>query len=130
MTAVVTLDLADWRPVLSETAAEAAQRALEEGRVIRLPQLGFSLTEFERRFLSPAWSSGRAKNISFDGVELKGAVGTVTDRAHLAAMLARFAAGAAKLVRAVFPRLAPFVAEERPRYPSTASRSGAEYRDG
>jgi hypothetical protein len=116
MTAVVTLDLAEWRPMVSEAAGESVQRALEEGGVIRLPRLGFRLTESERRFLSPAWSSGRAKNISLDGAELKGAVGTAADRADLAAMIARFAAGASDLVSALFPRYAPFATLARSSY--------------
>ncbi len=116
MSAVFTLDVAEWRPRLSEVAAESAQRTLEEGGVIRLPRLCFELTESERRFLSPAWSSGRAKNISLDGAELKGAVGTAADRADLAAMIARFAAGASDLVSAMFPRYAPFAALARSSY--------------
>ena len=101
MTAVVTLDLAEWRPTLPGATKETAQRALEEGCVIRLPRLGFELTESERRFLSPAWSDPRAKNISLEGTQVKGAVGTATDRAELATMIARFAAGASDLVSKV-----------------------------
>ena len=80
MTAVVTLDLAEWHPTLAEATKETAQRAVEEGSVIRLPRLPFRLTESERRFLSPSWSDPRAKNISLEGTEVKGAVGTATDR--------------------------------------------------
>ena len=116
MTAVVTLDLAEWHPTLADATKETAQRAVEEGCVIRLPQLAFMLTESERRFLSPAWSDPRAKNISLEGTELKGAVGTATDRAELGAMIARFAAGASDLVSAMFPRYAPFVTLARSSY--------------
>ena len=113
MSAVVTLDLADWRPTPSAETREAAVRALEGGAVIRLPRLNFVLTEIERRFLSPEWSDGRAKNISLDGARLKGTVGTTEDRAELAAMIARFAACAADLVTALFPRYAPYVTRAR-----------------
>ena len=116
MSAVVTLDLADWRPTLTADMQHAAARALEDGGVIRLPRVNFTLTDSERRFLSPAWSDGRAKNISLDDGRLRGASGTPAERAELAAMIARFAANAAELVTALFPRYAPFVARARTSY--------------
>ena len=116
MSAVVTLDLTEWRPTLTDEARDTAARALEEGGVIRLPHVSFALTDSERRFLSPAWSDGRAKNISLDGTRLKGAVGTAAERAELAAMIARFAAGASELVTAMFPRYAPYVRRARSSY--------------
>jgi hypothetical protein len=116
MSAVVTLDLTEWRPTLADEARDTAQRALEEGGVIRLPRVSFALTESERRFLSPAWSDGRAKNINLDGTQLKGVVGTAADRAELASMIARFAADASALVTALFPRYAPYVRRARSSY--------------
>ena len=116
MSAVVTLDLESWAPTLGEQAREAASRALEEGNVIRLPRVGFLLTESERRFLSPSWSDGRAKNISLEDGSLKGAAGSAADRADLAAMIARFGAAAAGLVTALFPRYAQYVRRARSSY--------------
>ena len=116
MSAVVTLDLADWRPALSEETREAAVRALEGGGVIRLPFVNFLLSGSERRFLSPEFSDGRAKNISLDGIELRGAKGSEQDCADLAAMIRRFAVCAAELVTAMFPRYAPHVKQARTSY--------------
>jgi len=116
MSAVATLDLAQWRPTLTDDEREAAARTIEDGGVIRLPRLPFLLSERERRFLSPEWSDGRAKNISLDGTRLKGATGTAEDQAALAAMIARFAAGAALLVTTLFPRYAPYVKRARTSY--------------
>lgn len=116
MSAVVTLDLEGWLPTLTDEARERVSRALEEGGVIRLPRVGFVLTESEQRFLSPSWSDGHAKNISVDGGQLKGAVGTAAERAELAAMISRFAAAAAGLVTALFPRYAPYVKRARSSY--------------
>jgi hypothetical protein len=113
MSAVVTLDLAGWRPEVSPEAQHAAANALEAGAVLVLPHVNFALHDDERRFLSPAWSDGRAKNISLDGTALKGAIGAAEDRATLAAMVARFAADAADLVTALFPRYAPYVKRAR-----------------
>ena len=116
MSAVVTLDLKEWRPPLADEVPQRVSRALEEGGVIRLPHVSFVLTDSERRFLSPAWSDGRAKNISLDGGRLKGAVGSPADCAELTAMIARFAAAAAELVTALFPRYAPYVKRARSSY--------------
>jgi hypothetical protein len=116
MSAVVTLDLAGWRPTLTEAARLEAARALEDGGVVRLPHVNFVLKESERRFLSPSWSDGHAKNISLDGAQLKGAAGTAADRTELAAMIARFARCAADLVTTLFPRYAPYVKRARSSY--------------
>ena len=116
MSAVVTLDFEGWHPTLTETARLEISRALEEGGVIRLPHVDFELTDSERRFLSPIWSDGRAKNISLDAGQLKGAAGTPADRALLAAMIARFAASAGELVTTLFPRYAPYVKRARSSY--------------
>ena len=109
MSGIVTLDLAGWRPVLAPGVQEAAVRAIEDGGVLVLPQIAFVLSERERRFLSPEWSDGRAKNISLDGTRLKGARGSVEDLAEMTAMVARFAQNAADLVCTLFPRYAPYV---------------------
>jgi 3-deoxy-D-manno-oct-2-ulosonic acid (Kdo) hydroxylase len=113
MTTVVTLPLRGFRPALSAEIADEAVRAIEEGGVLVLPEVNFALTEDEYRFLSPAWSDGRAKNVSLDGTTLKGAQGSAADLAALAAMIGRFAASAADLVITLFPRYAPYVARAR-----------------
>jgi hypothetical protein len=116
MSAVVTLDLAEWCPALTDAARQAAAQALESGGVIRLPRVHFVLQESERRFLSPAIADGRAKNISLDGTRLRGASGTAADRADLAAMIGRFAANATGLIAALFPRYAPYLKRARTSY--------------
>jgi hypothetical protein len=116
MSAIVTLDLRGWHPALDSGAQDAAVRAIEEGGVLVLPKVTFALSESERRFLSPEWSDGRAKNISVDGTTLKGARGSTSDLAELQAMVARFAANAADLVATLFPRYAPYVQRARTSY--------------
>lgn len=66
MTEVLTLDLTGWQPALPPGVQDAAIRALEGGGVVLLPGVQFALRDDERRFLSPAWSDGRAKNISIE----------------------------------------------------------------
>ncbi len=116
MSALVTLELRDWRPTLSASSQRAAARALEEGGVLVLPQVKFALAPDEHRFLSADWSDGRSKNISLEGVALKGARGNATDLGALAAMIERFAADAADLVTALFPRYAAYVRRARTSY--------------
>jgi hypothetical protein len=116
MSAIVALEIADWRPALPEDAQAAVTRELEQGRVISLPKLAFVLAEAERRFLSPSWSDGRAKNISLDGAALSGASGSAADQAQLAALVARFAAQATGLVAALFPAYANHLTRARTSY--------------
>ncbi|MEO8738575.1 MAG: Kdo hydroxylase family protein [Casimicrobiaceae bacterium] len=113
MTAIVSLDLTRWGQVPTPGAQQTAVRALEGGGVLVLPHLAFELLPDERRFLSPRWSDGRAKNISFDGKLLKGARGGGDELVALRAMVARFAASAAGLVAALFPRYASHVRNAR-----------------
>jgi hypothetical protein len=113
MTEIVTLDIAGWRPVLPPGAQDISVRAIERGGVLVLPHVNFVLSERERRFLSTAWSDGRAKNVSLDGASLKGAAGAAADLADLAAMVGRFAESAATLVATLFPRYAPYVKRAR-----------------
>ena len=113
MPSIVALDLDAWRPALAPGVQESAVHAIEDGGVLVLPRVNFSLAERERRFLSSAWSDGRAKNISLDGTRLKGARGAPGDLSELTAMIARFAHNAADLVVTLFPRYAPYVQRAR-----------------
>jgi 3-deoxy-D-manno-octulosonic acid hydroxylase-like protein len=113
VTTVVSLDLARWKPLLTPDAQRTAVGTLESGGILILPHLAFRLDPDETRFLSPRWADGKAKNISFDGRALKGAAGTPEDLAALSRMIARFAASAADLVSALFPRYAAYVTRAR-----------------
>ncbi len=113
MTELVSLDIASWRPAPAAGTRETAINTIEGGGVLILPRLAFEVTEAERRFLSPRWSDGRAKNISLDGAALKGARGSERDLAELSAFVSRFARCAADLVAALFPRYEPYVKRAR-----------------
>jgi hypothetical protein len=112
MTPIVSLDLESWRSC-APGEQQTAIRTLEGGGVLLLPHLAFELQSDERRFLSPAWSNGRAKNISLEGNELKGARGDPESLAALAQMVARYAEHAGALVTGLFPRYAPYVKRAR-----------------
>ena len=102
---------------------------LEAGGVLSLPQLGFALDRDEQRFLDPKWSDGRAKNISLDGVVIKGARGSANDLAALSRMVGRFAANASGLIAALFPRYARYLTRARTSYrPQPATGRGVSWR--
>jgi hypothetical protein len=113
MTDIVALDITGWQPTLTPDAQQTAIRTVEGGGVLVLPHVAFELQQGERRFLSSQWSDGSAKNISLDGAALKGARGAPDDLAALAKMIGRFAACAADLTGALFPRYAPYVRRAR-----------------
>ncbi|TMH57646.1 MAG: 3-deoxy-D-manno-oct-2-ulosonic acid (Kdo) hydroxylase [Betaproteobacteria bacterium] len=112
MTPIVSLDLASWRSCAPEEQ-QTAIRTLEGGGVLLLPRLAFELSRDERRFLSPAWSNDRAKNVSLEGEQLKGARGGTESLAALAQMIARYAERAGELVTGLLPRYAPYVKRAR-----------------
>lgn len=123
MTAIVTLDLESFRPQVTAEQQALAVHAIEDGGVLVLPRATFVLTADERRFLTPEWSDGRAKNISvempkkgaaaFAAPRLKGARGAAADLAALTALVTRFAVDAGALVTTLFPRYAPYVQQAR-----------------
>jgi hypothetical protein len=113
LTPVAELDVSAWRPDITAAESERHARVLESGGVLVLPKLAFALRDDETRFLDVRWSDGKAKNISLDGASIKGARGDSDDLAALARMIARFAADAAALVAALFPRYAPHLSRAR-----------------
>ena len=129
MSALFTVDIAQWHPPVAPDTTERLARALEDGGVLVFPRLAFTLTADEQRFLDVRWSDGRAKNISLDGDAIKGAAGTSDERGALAAMVARFARDAASLVGALFPRYAPYLRTARTSYrPHRASGRPVSWR--
>src|SRR5437867_1302541 len=124
-----TLDVATWRPEVPAQQTEALALALEGGNVLVLPRLAFVLEPGEARFLDPAWSNGRAKNISLDRGTVKGARGSSQDLAQLAQVIGRFAACASDLIAALLPRYAPHLKRARTSFrPQTASGRDVSWR--
>ncbi len=106
---IETLSIDAWNPALDAAAQDAAADALESGKVLYLPRLGFAVASDERRFLSTHWSDGRSKNIYLRGRErtLRGASGSAQDQEALSAMIERFGRQAQQLVAALFPHYVP-----------------------
>lgn len=104
-TAIVELHATRWDGALAPDEQALAISTVESGGVLFFPRLPFDLEPAERRFLSSAWSDGKAKNISLDLAtgKVKGTRASAADLAGLAAMVARFSACARSLIGGLFP---------------------------
>src|SRR6202035_810139 len=102
---IIELNAQDWALAdIDEAGKGAAVQALEAGKVLHFPALGFELSEPEKRFLTPAVRDPKARNISLDAQGgLKGALGDAAARAELAQMIGRFRAQAQTLIHALVP---------------------------
>ena len=102
---IKTIHATEWNAGPSATAAADATSALENGQVLHLPRLAFTLAPEERRFLSPQWSDGKAKNVSYDPAahQVRHTAAEGADRSALAAMMDRYANAARLLVTSLCP---------------------------
>jgi hypothetical protein len=104
-TQLVELDLADWS---AATANEAWIAALEAGKVLYFPRLGFDMLPGERGLLTPAVLSPDVRNISLDADgRLKGVAGDEECQRAVAAMVGRFRAQAQQLIHGLLPHYTP-----------------------
>lgn len=102
---LVELELADWRV---PTPNEAWIAALEAGKVLYFPKLGFQFKPEEGAFLDPKLLSPDARNISLDGNgKLKGVVGDEAVQKAVAAMIGRFRDQARQLIDGLLPAYGP-----------------------
>jgi len=95
----------DWSAAPTERAPTThVEHLLEGGHVLCFPHLAFALSAQEQRFLTPAISDGKAKNISLrDDGSIRGASGTAQDQSDLRDMIQRFSNQAQHLVERLFP---------------------------
>ena len=100
-----SLPIADWTGPYDAEVKARAVAALEQGAVLFFPQLPFALKENEKQFLDARVADGKAKNISLDHTTGRMQASSLTgdDAARLAAMIERFGAGAASVVRDLLP---------------------------
>ena len=99
---ILEIDAAEWQVAAPDPAWIAA---LEAGKVLYFPRLGFRLDEAETRFLTPAVRDPKSRNISLDANgQLKGASGNADSQRALAAMVGRFRSSAQSLLHSLLPR--------------------------
>jgi len=103
----------NWAGPFAAEVTSQAVRALEAGRILFAPELGFPLSRPEQKFCSPQYLSAKSKNISYNtetealgGSDCQGA-----EREELAGMMRRFAEHAIGLLRGLAPA---YAAECRP----------------
>jgi hypothetical protein len=115
MQVLESFDAGQWAGPFGAEEQERALEALEHGRLLYFPRLAFSMNQEERRFLSPDWSDGRAKNISFDPRlgTLQGTKATGQDIRILHDMVARYAAVTKQLLETLLPTYRPHLEQAR-----------------
>ncbi|MET4578450.1 Kdo hydroxylase family protein [Ottowia thiooxydans] len=122
---IVEIGLTDWSQAHSEPEWT---RAVEGGKVLFFPQLGFELQAQERPLLREDMLKAGTRNVSLgaDGV-LKGAAGSEEEQKALAVMVGRFRQQAMQLIDGLLPeykgllRLAP--TSFRPKQVETRAQS-------
>ncbi|MBV9549867.1 MAG: Kdo hydroxylase family protein [Alphaproteobacteria bacterium] len=102
---IETLDITGWHDAIDGATRDRAVHALERGAVLFFPRLRFDLGNDEVRFLDPAVSNGKAKNISLNPAtgKLQATSLAGADAAALGAMIECFGASATKLVEELLP---------------------------
>lgn len=99
---IATVNIASWNPAMPADSVARFVEALEDGRIVYVPELRFALSASELRFLNPATVGDDAKSVAFDPVS-----GMLTyaraDHAEIAAMMRRYADSARTLVCSLMP---------------------------
>jgi hypothetical protein len=103
-----TIHQKKWDIIYDDHLTQEITAALEEGKVVFLPELEFELKPEERFLLSPKYSNGRSKNISFNlhQEKLSGENANEEGKKHLRRMMRRFALSATSLMHTLFPTYA------------------------
>jgi hypothetical protein len=99
------LEINRWDGPFAPTQRDEALAALEQGRLLYLPNLAFPLHEGEQVFLTPAWSDGSRKNISYEPAldRLGGTTVEGVERHRLKAMMAHYALVTRQLIEGLLP---------------------------
>ncbi len=102
---LVEIDLTDWN---AAAPREAWITALEAGKVLVFPRLGFELLAGERVLLTPNLLAPKVRNISLDaGGRIKGVAGDEAMQQAAAGMVGRFRAQAQTLIHGLLPHYEP-----------------------
>lgn len=111
-----TINSIAWDASIPSAICHDALEALESGKVLFLPQLGFDLFPHEQQFLSAEYVCPKTKNISFDQKKqlLRGAnYQTEQQSEELAQMMSRYAQYTSQLISQLLPRCQDFIEEGR-----------------
>jgi len=103
MQALHSMYIQNWQPGVQPAFSDQLALALEQGKVIHLPELRFDLEDAEQIFYSPEWLSGKRKNISLEGDEVRGASGSPELLKQMGSMIRRYSEQSASLINRLFP---------------------------
>ncbi len=110
-----TLPITAWHGPFDPPLRQRALTALEQGKVLVLPDLSFRIAPDEGDLLRPDVSGAERKNVSFD--PRTGRLGNTAlapgEAGRLTALLQRFAAGSAHLLADLLPSYAPALEQAR-----------------
>lgn len=99
-----TINLYSWDETLDPKVQQQAITALESGKIVYLPKLEFKLLPHEKPFLSPAITSLKRKNVSYDLVQDKiRGFDIGIDQIQLQEMMRRYATNARSLLNNILP---------------------------
>ncbi len=93
MERIVSFPGRQWNESCTPQQQQQAMESLENGCVLFFPHLDFVFSQTEQKFLTPAWSNGTRKNISYNAAtgKILGVQGDPESRRELAALLRRYA---------------------------------------
>lgn len=103
MEVLQTLEIEDWQPGIELSLSERLALSLEQGKVLYLPRMRFTLLGSEQAFFSTQWLSGKRKNISLEGSEVRGATGSAQLLGQIGAMIGRYSEHSTTLINCLFP---------------------------
>jgi len=108
MSKLIDIPLRHWDANGSAAQQAAALQALEDGQVVLLPRLGFSLQPEEHALLNGAVGrASSAKNISWEPARGVRGHGDACDASLLAALMQRYAQHTQRLLTGLLPGYAP-----------------------
>jgi len=131
MTQITELNINTWQPELDTETHLHATQSLEEGKVLFLPNLTFTLNAIEEEFLSPEIADANSKNVSYD-INTKKIRGSSCEEGVLPlleGMMHRYATFSHDLMQNLFPSYVSNLKQARTSYrPVEVKDRPASYR--
>jgi len=106
MTVLENITHNQWKSQPNEDQRTTAINALESGKIVFLPQLEFSLTKDEMKYLSPNYSNKKSKNISYNlhTDRIRGEDCSEADKLAIKSMMHRYSKHTRILIESLFPQ--------------------------
>ncbi|VVM04332.1 hypothetical protein MAMT_00027 [Methylacidimicrobium tartarophylax] len=131
MNSIIELPGNSWTEAVASEVQDRAIESLEEGKVLYFPHLAFELLPGEDAFLQPKWSTGDAKNISFEREtgQIWGVSGSDAEKTALSRMLRRYADSTREFLQNLLPTYASTLLQARTSFrPIEISGRASSYR--